>query len=62
MKNKQYGLRFLPLFEYDLNEAVEYIRYHLGNPDAAMRLIDEAGQLQSLQNEDAPGVMKILAQ
>ena len=41
MKNKQYGLRFLPLFEYDLNNAVEYIRYNLGNPDAALRLIDE---------------------
>ena len=41
MKNKKYKLRFLPLFEYDLNDAVEYIRYDLGNPDAAVRLIDE---------------------
>lgn len=55
MKNKQYGLRFLPLFEYDLNEAVEYIRYHLGNPEAAMRLIDEveAAVLKRLENPEA---------
>ena len=31
----------LPLFEYDLNDAVEYIRYHLGKPAAAKTLIDE---------------------
>ncbi len=52
MKNKQFSLRFLPLFEYDLNEAVEYIQYNLGNPDAAMRLIDdvESAILKRLDN------------
>ena len=55
MKSKQYVLRFLPMFEYDLNETVEYIRYHLGNPDAAMRLIDEVEVAVSkrLENPEA---------
>ena len=41
MGTKQYRLRFLPLFEDDLNEAVDYIALRLKNPAAAGRLVDE---------------------
>lgn len=40
MENKHYKLRFLPLFEDDLNEIVDYIAYHLRNPMAASDLVD----------------------
>lgn len=40
MDERQYKLRFLPLFEDDLNEIVDYISVHLGNPIAAERLVD----------------------
>ena len=40
MKKKKYELRFLPLFENDLTEIVEYISYDLMNPTAAERLVD----------------------
>ena len=40
MGRKSYKLRYLPLFEDDLNEIVDYIQFHLNNPDAAERLID----------------------
>ena len=40
MGRKSYKLRFLPLFEHDLNDAVDYIQYHLKNPGAAERLVD----------------------
>lgn len=42
MDGKHYKLRILPLFEDDLNEIVDYIAYHLKNPSAAERLIDDA--------------------
>ena len=41
MDAKHYELQFLPLFEDDLNEIVDYITYRLRNPLAAERLIDE---------------------
>ncbi|HJC45534.1 MAG TPA: type II toxin-antitoxin system RelE/ParE family toxin [Candidatus Faecalibacterium faecigallinarum] len=41
MNQKTYKLRFLPLFEYDLNEIVDYIAIHLKNPDAAERLVSD---------------------
>ena len=41
MKTKTYKLRFLPLFEDDLNEITDYIANHLQNPSAALRLIDD---------------------
>ncbi len=41
MENKNYELRFLPLFEEDLTEIVEYIAFNLKNPAAAQRLIDD---------------------
>lgn len=41
MENKNYELRFLPLFENDLAEIVEYISFTLKNPTAAERLVDD---------------------
>ena len=41
MSEKHYELRFLPLFEDDLNEIVDYITYRLRNPAAAERLVDD---------------------
>ena len=41
MPNKQYKLRFLPLFEDDLNEIVDYIAVRLHNPTAADNIVDE---------------------
>ena len=40
MSNK-YTLRYLPLFESDLNGVVEYISNTLHNPAAALRLVED---------------------
>lgn len=40
MPNKQYKLRFLPLFEDDLNEIVDYIAIRLRNSVAANDMIN----------------------
>lgn len=40
MQGRQYKIRFLPLFEDDLTEIVEYIAYRLKNPLAAEELVD----------------------
>lgn len=40
MEEKRYKLRFLPLFEDDLNRAIDYIAFELENPEAAERLAD----------------------
>lgn len=40
MNEKKYKLTFLPLFEEDLNEIVDYISIQLKNLIAAMNLID----------------------
>ena len=55
MEKKQYKLRVLPLFEYDLNEITDYITYRLRNPEAADRLIDavEAAIYQRLPMAEA---------
>lgn len=37
---KDYKLRFLPLFEDDLNKIVDYIAFKLHNPIAAEQLVD----------------------
>ena len=42
MDEKRYKLRFLPLFEDDLNEIADYIALRLKNPIAADNLVDEA--------------------
>lgn len=38
---KKYKLSFLPLFEQDLNEIVDYITANLQKPSAAERLVDD---------------------
>jgi len=38
---KPYKLRYLPLFEKDLEDAVTYIAFELQNPEAADRLGDQ---------------------
>ena len=52
MGNKAYRLTFLPLFEDDLNEIVDYITFELKNPEAANRLVDavEAALMKRLDN------------
>ena len=37
---KNYNLTFLPLFEEDLNQIVDYISLQLQNPEAALQLTD----------------------
>lgn len=41
MNTNEYKLRFLSLFEDDLNEITSYIAYHLQSPGAAQKLIDD---------------------
>ena len=41
MVEKNYKVRFLPLFEWDLTEITDYISYNLKNPQAANLLVDE---------------------
>ena len=55
MSGKHYELRFLPLFEEDLNEIVDYITYHLRNPIAADKLVDavETAIQERLPNAEA---------
>ena len=38
--NKEYKLRYLPIFYEDVNEKISYIRNELQNPSAANNLID----------------------
>lgn len=40
MEEKHYKLRFLPLFDDDLNRAIDYIAFELENPEAAEHLAD----------------------
>lgn len=44
MSEKHYELRFLPLFEEDLNGIVDYITYRLKNPSAAENFITAVEQ------------------
>ena len=41
MNEKHYKLRFLPLYEEDLNEIVDYITHRLKNPIAADALVSD---------------------
>lgn len=41
MNGKRYKLRFLPLFEDDLNGIVDYIAGRLKNPIAAEALVND---------------------
>lgn len=40
MDERQYKLRYLPLFSSDLSEIIAYIQGALQNPDAAYSLLD----------------------
>ena len=55
MGDKHYELRFLSLFEEDLNEIVDSITYRLRNPVAAENLVDavEAAIWERLPNAEA---------
>jgi hypothetical protein len=39
--DKQYTLRYLPIFEQDMTEARDYISQKLQNPAAALRLVED---------------------
>lgn len=41
MQNEKFHLRYIPLFEQDLLDTVDYITNVLQNEDAAERLIDD---------------------
>lgn len=41
MESKSYQLRYLPLFEQDLKDTVNYISNTLKNKEAALRLVDD---------------------
>ena len=41
MDTDKYKLVFLPTFEEDMNQAVDYIALTLNNPDAADRLLED---------------------
>lgn len=41
MVESKYSIRYLPKFEEDLNEIVEYISYKLNSPNSAIKLIDK---------------------
>jgi len=42
--NKQFTLRYLPLFEQDLEAVRDYIIFQLKNPTAAQRLVEDTEQ------------------
>jgi plasmid stabilization system protein ParE len=50
--DKRYKLRYLPLFERDLDEAADYIARVLKNPIAASRLVEDTEKaiLRRLKN------------
>lgn len=41
MGKSKYSLKYLPKYEEDLNEIVDYISFKLQNPISALRLIDK---------------------
>ena len=41
MINDKFTLRYLPKYEEDLNEIVDYISYNLHSPESALRLVDK---------------------
>lgn len=41
MEKNKFSLRYLPKYEVDLNEIVDYISFTLQNPESALRLIDK---------------------
>lgn len=41
MQKSKYSLRYLPKFENDLNEIVDYIAFNLKSPNIAKKLVDK---------------------
>ena len=41
MKESKYTLRYIPRYEEDLNEIVDYITFKLQSPHSAMKLVDK---------------------
>lgn len=39
----KFTLRYLPRYEEDLNEIVDYISFKLHSPETALRLVDKIG-------------------
>ena len=52
MNNQTYSIRYLPLFEQDLNEIVDYIIVELQNPNAAHSIVNKVEQsiMKRLEN------------
>ena len=48
MQDRIYKLRYLPLFEQDLLDTVNYISKVLKNEEAAMRLINDVMEVRRL--------------
>ncbi len=44
MNNQTYSIRYLPLFEQDLNEIVDYIIVELQNPNTAHSIVNKVEQ------------------
>ena len=40
MKNDKYTLKYLPLYEEDLNGIIDYISFELQSPENALKLLD----------------------
>lgn len=57
MKDNDYQLRILPLFEHDLNQIVDYITQTLSSPEAAIRLVDEV-QLAITERVNHPTIFE----
>lgn len=55
MENQNYNLAFLPLFETDLANAVDYITDVLHSPLAAQRLVDQVEKAIFERLNNPPG-------
>ena len=59
MTDKKYKLRFLPLFEQDLNDTVDYISLKLKNPKAARDFVNEV-QAAIRKRQACPKVLSLI--
>ncbi len=55
MENKTYNIKYLPIFERDLDNVIEYILYKLNNKNAALSLLNnvEKAIIQRAKNPTA---------
>lgn len=54
MFEKQYKLRFLPIFYNDLSSVVTYIAKDLNSPQTALKFIDKVEQTTKTAWQDMP--------